>query len=597
MANSNFVVNAAQFTPLSFDDYYKPLAILNEQHQKLDDAYLELYTKASTIEQMANEQTDPEAYKQYKTYADDLRSAINVLDKNGLTPNSRRDMLMMARRYGDEIAPIQGAYTRRASDITAQREALSKDQTVRFSRKASESSLMDYMNNPSLSYESMSGAQITADVSNKVKNLKNQLLSGTGEWKKTLGGQQFERILQYGLTPDVMYDIMQNPDKYPMFKELIQSAVNASGVSSWGSPDDLEYALHQAYNGLWEGIGTDKPEMVENKDLDRAYKYEQILNARTSRLKAAQKEKEEINGRHFDSYSGSVRKFEQDRLARRNSDIKFIQSLSESGKQLKEKDKQKLNEIESIYGIKAYRKNDGTVDYTNLMNVMASMSNPRASGVYYSNLTDASTILNIIGYDARNSYNPKNGKIKDSDMDLMFTTTGKKWGEIEKGKSNGVTKTSMDVLTDILNSKSSKIAVDPMNGTVIIQQNENNDLGDIILYDRARDNNRSRVLDNKTFSTNLYGRNVNYSFTELINALSDLERYDRLSANDLRKIVGDENVSKLTREDINTLNSMRGQYFNNLMEAFFGGIVSINNAVSPAHGMSGNDYNISIPIE
>ena len=174
MANNNFVVNAAQFTPLSFDDYVKPLAMLNEQHQKLDDAYLELYTKASTVEQMANEQTDPEAYKQYKNYANDLRSAIDVLDKNGLTPNSRRQMLLMARRYGDEVAPIQTAYSRRAQDITAQREALSKDQSIRFSRKASDSSLMDYMNDPALSYEQMSGAAITADVASKVKNLKNQ---------------------------------------------------------------------------------------------------------------------------------------------------------------------------------------------------------------------------------------------------------------------------------------------------------------------------------------------------------------------------------------------------------------------------------------
>ena len=250
MANNNFVVNAAQFTPLSFDDYVKPLAMLNEQHQKLDDAYLELYTKASTVEQMANEQTDPEAYKQYKNYANDLRSAIDVLDKNGLTPNSRRQMLLMARRYGDEVAPIQTAYGRRAQDIMAQREALSKDQSIRFSRKASDSSLMDYMNDPALSYEQMSGAAITADVASKVKNLKNQILKGgVGAWSKTLGGQQFERMVRSGLTTDDIADIMANPTKYPEFTNLINSAVLSSGVGEWGSPEDIAYATQRAYDG------------------------------------------------------------------------------------------------------------------------------------------------------------------------------------------------------------------------------------------------------------------------------------------------------------------------------------------------------------
>ena len=136
---------------------------------------------------------------------------------------------------------------------------------------------MDYIKNPALSYESMSGAMITADVASKVKNLKNQILKGgVGDWSKTLGGQQFERMIRSGLSSEDIYDIMENPDKYPEFTNLINSAVVASGVRDWGSKDDLAYAFQQAYNGLWEGIGTDKIETVENKDLDRAYKAAQI---------------------------------------------------------------------------------------------------------------------------------------------------------------------------------------------------------------------------------------------------------------------------------------------------------------------------------
>lgn len=605
MANNNFVVNSAQFMPLSFDDYMKPLALLNEQHQKLDDAYLELYTKASTIEQMANEQTDPEAYRQYKAYADDLRSAIDTLDKNGLTPNSRRQMLLMARRYGDEVAPIQGAYTRRAADIEKQREALLKDQTIRFSRKAQDSSLMDYMKDPSLSYESMSGAAITADVANKVKNLKNKLLSGTGEWKKTLGGQQFERILQYGLTPEIMYDIMQNPDNYPMFKDLIESAVDASGVGAWGTEDDINYAIQQAYSGLWEGIGTDGPEIVENKDLDRAHKALQIARTRDEmnnpekyghKSTGSGSKNEKIEGRHYNQLSPTVSKFESERLRRRNSDIEFIQSLQKSKKDLKEKDRAKLSEIERLYGINAYKDENGNMNYNDLMNRIASLSNERMTSVYESNLTDSSTILNIIGRDARAGYHPKNGEVKDSDMDLIFTPTGKKWEDIQKGKINGVAKTSMDIMNDILNDKNSKISIDPISGIVYISQTENSELGDIILYDRSRDNGKSRVLNNQTFSTNIFGRKVDYKFAELIDTLSDIARYDRLSARDLQKMTG-MNPADLSNDDIAYLNSLSNEYAGALREAFFSGIVGINNAVSPSHSQSGEAYNTSIFVE
>ena len=579
MANNNFVVNAAQFTPLSFDDYVKPLAMLNEQHQKLDDAYLELYTKASTVEQMANEQTDPEAYKQYKNYANDLRSAIDVLDKNGLTPNSRRQMLLMARRYGDEVAPIQTAYGRRAQDIMAQREALSKDQSIRFSRKASESSLMDYMNDPALSYEQMSGAAITADVASKVKNLKNQILKGgVGAWSKTLGGQQFERMVRSGLTTDDIADIMANPTKYPEFTNLINSAVLSSGVGEWGSPEDIAYATQRAYDGLWEGIGTDKLESVENKDLDRAYKSMQIARLRdemenpekyghknTSRSGNGG---DDINGRHFITQTGALSPNESKRVKTHADDLKFVQGLTTDESKLKNKDRQKLEQIARTYGVSPTVDDDGNIDYTNLINVMAANSSERYRNWYTSNLTDSSTLLSNMGFEIANQFNGED--VSDKDMDLLFTPTKKSWADIKVGKSNGVELTKMDVLNDIMHSKDSRITLDPMSGRLMVQQTVRPELGNIILYDIERDGGTPRILGGQNFYGNYGGVETRDNLATLMAKIQELTWHDYLY---------DSNTSPLL----------------GLVESLFSGLTAANNAVTMSHGNASEKANVYIP--
>lgn len=579
MANNNFVVNAAQFTPLSFDDYVKPLAMLNEQHQKLDDAYLELYTKASTVEQMANEQTDPEAYKQYKNYANDLRSAIDVLDKNGLTPNSRRQMLLMARRYGDEVAPIQTAYGRRAQDIMAQREALSKDQSIRFSRKASDSSLMDYINDPALSYEQMSGAAITADVASKVKNLKNQILKGgVGAWSKTLGGQQFERMVRSGLTTDDIADIMANPTKYPEFTNLINSAVLSSGVGEWGSPEDIAYATQRAYDGLWEGIGTDKLESVENKDLDRAYKSMQIARLRDEmenpekyghkNTSKSSNGEDGINGRHFITQTGALSPNESKRVKTHADDLKFVQGLTTDESKLKNKDRQKLEQIARTYGVSPTVDDDGNIDYTNLINVMAANSGERYRNWYTSNLTDSSTLLSNMGFEIANQFNGE--EVSDKDMDLLFTPTKKSWADIKVGKSNGVELTKMDVLNDIMHSKESRITLDPMSGRLMVQQTVKPELGNIILYDIERDGGTPRILGGQNFYGNYGGVETKDNLATLMAKIQELTWHDYLY---------DSNTSPLL----------------GLVESLFSGLTAANNAVTMSHGNASEKANVYIP--
>ena len=98
MANYELVVNS-KFQPFSFERYIQPYQIYGAAYKELENQYGELATKASVWEEMANEQTDPYAYKMYKTYANDLEEKAGQLAREGLNAASRRDMLNMRARY------------------------------------------------------------------------------------------------------------------------------------------------------------------------------------------------------------------------------------------------------------------------------------------------------------------------------------------------------------------------------------------------------------------------------------------------------------------------------------------------------------------
>ena len=145
MANFSLVVNS-KFNPFSFERYIQPYQIYGQEYREVENTLGELDTKASIWEEMANEQTDPYAYKMYKTYANDLEEQAGQLAREGLNAASRRNVLNMRARYAKEIVPIENAYKKREEDIARQKKVADATggRTV-FTRDARTTSLDKYM--------------------------------------------------------------------------------------------------------------------------------------------------------------------------------------------------------------------------------------------------------------------------------------------------------------------------------------------------------------------------------------------------------------------------------------------------------------------
>lgn len=247
------IVNS-KFTPFSFDEMLKPALMAHQMHQDLEDQYTELATKANVWENLANSERDKDVYNMYKAYSDDLKKQADILASQGLNANSRKALSQMKARYSSEIDPIEKADIARKKQIEEQRK-LAADPTAIISRKASETSLKDYINNPALDYEYQSGALITKRVADEVKNYAKNIVNAD-EWKKTPSGQILERAVTTGLTRNDINSILSNPNAFPEIQQLINNVVETTGIQNWGDKQALEDAYMYAREGLFAGLGT-----------------------------------------------------------------------------------------------------------------------------------------------------------------------------------------------------------------------------------------------------------------------------------------------------------------------------------------------------
>ena len=264
MANYSLVIGS-QFKPFSYSEMLQPVLMATQAHQELENQYGELATKASVWEEMANEQTDPYAYKMYKTYANDLEEQAGQLAREGLNAASRRDMLNMRARYSKEITPIEQAYTARQKQAEEQQKALLQDPTLMLSRRASTTSLDDYIRNPQLAYESYSGKLITAQAASAASALAKEMQEKPRKWRSILGNSYYETMMQKGFSSQaVLQAIQDNPNAAPQLTRIVEDAINSSGVRNWGDQATIARAIDYAKQGLWSAVGETQYQTLDN---------------------------------------------------------------------------------------------------------------------------------------------------------------------------------------------------------------------------------------------------------------------------------------------------------------------------------------------
>ena len=291
MAYGNYgLVVDSRFKARSFDDLIKPLAMYTQEYNALEQSINELDTKASVWENMANEQTDKNAYRIYKNYADDLRSAADQLASQGLSKMSRPTLMNLKSRYSKEIVPIEQAYNTRQKQAEEQQKALLQDPTLMFSRRAATTSLDDYINNPQLAYEAYSGKLLTAQAATAAQALAKQMRDNPRKWRNILHGAYYETLMQKGFTSqDVLEAIQRSPQAKQELLKIMDDVVGSSKIANWKDPEALRRAYEYAGQGLWSGVGETQYQMVQNPDHLNALQRAQLSQIRQQQTERALK--------------------------------------------------------------------------------------------------------------------------------------------------------------------------------------------------------------------------------------------------------------------------------------------------------------------
>ena len=296
MANYSLVINS-QFKPISYQEILAPTLMATQAHQELENQYGELATKASIWEEMANEQTDPYAYKMYKTYANDLEEQAGQLAREGLNAASRRDMLNMRARYSKEITPIEQAYATRQRQAEQQQQALLQDPTLMLSRRASTTSLDDYIRNPQLAYDAYSGKLIAAQAAQAASALAKEMQEKPRKWRSILGNSYYETMMQKGFSSQaVLQAIQDNPNAAPQLTRIIEDAINSSGVRNWGDQATIARAIDYAKQGLWSAVGETQYQILDNWRAKMAEQEAMQKRAEARAAARAQQQQASING-------------------------------------------------------------------------------------------------------------------------------------------------------------------------------------------------------------------------------------------------------------------------------------------------------------
>lgn len=258
------LVIGSKFRPFSYSEMLAPIEAATTEHRAIEEGLGEMSAKAGMWDKLANQQSDPIAYAQYKTYADDLTKQADLLARQGLTPESRRGLLDMKRRYSNEITPIEVAATKREELTKAQREAIQKDPSLMFNIDYGTASLDDLINNPNATYNTISGSELSKRASMMASNLAKTIQENP-QYQSILGGQYFQQMQQLGYTPQqVMQTIMNDPNAPSELKQVADTVWQEAGLDTWGQATQTR-ARDYINAGLYDAIGTQKFDTQGNR--------------------------------------------------------------------------------------------------------------------------------------------------------------------------------------------------------------------------------------------------------------------------------------------------------------------------------------------
>lgn len=296
MANYSLVINS-RFKPFSFERYIQPLQIYGQAYREMEDAYGALGIQAGTVESMLNKELDRDAYNQYQGYMQGLKENADILATQGLNPTLRNSLMNMRNRYSQEIIPIQKAAERREKLAEEQRKL---GNNYIFDFNASNTSLSEFMNNPSLNYRSIDRIELLKEAQNQFSQFQNELREFKVDPSRRLDRFHKTLIESYGFSPEQAANYARQVasgqmDESTAIGIVANNLYNSTGVAGWNNQDASNRVWQTIAEGLPATVGKTNASVMNDEQALIDAKAASELNTYKEKLRIAAEQQEQQN--------------------------------------------------------------------------------------------------------------------------------------------------------------------------------------------------------------------------------------------------------------------------------------------------------------
>lgn len=274
----------SKFQPYTLAEMLVPYQAYKQEFDKREELYNTYAENAGLIGSQLDDTLDKDLVDTvYNPYMQELSQAASELSSKGLSPENRKNLQNLRRRFGSDIAPIKVASEARAEARKNWDKLSSQDKTLMTNANPYYQAVSSYMNGKSPETYYVSGNELYGRGKALAEAFSKTLREvPDGEaLASTLGGQYYRITKQYGPDSKQMQDFMNDvADSIPELRSQVEDILSNTDIGKKGFTDtDRNKARQYIIEGMKAGLsGNTEVQYLENKNFIDPYKRWQMGN-------------------------------------------------------------------------------------------------------------------------------------------------------------------------------------------------------------------------------------------------------------------------------------------------------------------------------
>ena len=264
----------SKFQPYTLAEMLVPYQAYKQEFDKREELYNTYAENAGLIGSQLDDTLDKDLIDTvYNPYMQELNQAASELSSKGLSPENRKNLQNLRRRFGSDIAPIKVASEARAEARKNWDKLSSQDKTLMTNANPYYQAVSSYMNGKSPETYYVSGNELYGRGKALAEAFSKTLreVPNGEELANTLGGQYYRITRQYGPDSKQMQDFMNDvADSIPELRSQVEDILSNTDISKEGFTDaDRNKARQYIIEGMKAGLsGNTEVQYLQNRNWD-----------------------------------------------------------------------------------------------------------------------------------------------------------------------------------------------------------------------------------------------------------------------------------------------------------------------------------------